>query len=99
MLLKYVELNGNKSSPIPWSIREELFYQGINVGMKRETTLMIRPSGVFKRRFQELFQPYTSHPSHWTNMVVLVISTLPAGWTEYTKFLDLAVWDTVSSRV
>lgn len=93
MLLKYVELNGNKSSAVPWSVRQQLLYQSFDVNLNRESVVLLRASTSVKKRVQELFHENSGHPPHWTNLVVSAVSTLTDGWTEYAKFLDLAVWD------
>lgn len=96
MLLKYVELNGNRSSSIPWSIRQQLLYQNFDANLNRESVVLFRASTAIKKRIQELFHGSSGYQPHWTNFVVLAVSTLTDGWGEYAKFLDLAVWDIVS---
>lgn len=93
MLPKYVELNGNKSSAVPWSIRQQLLYQNFDANLNRESVVLLRASAVVKKRIQELFHGSSGYPPHWTNFAVLAVSTLIDGWAEYAKFLDLAVWD------
>ncbi|KAF2184947.1 hypothetical protein K469DRAFT_167501 [Zopfia rhizophila CBS 207.26] len=92
MLLKYVELNGNKSDPVPYSIRQQLFYQNFCWEKKMESAVLFRASTVLKRRIQEEFHGQGGYASHWTNLPVLLIGSIPSGWAEYVKFLDEGVW-------
>lgn len=95
MMLKYVELNGNTSDRIPWSVRQQLFYQHFDHILNRESVIILRPSSTLRKRIQDVFHGSTGHVFHWSNLVVVVISTLAAGWAEYAKFLDLGVWNIV----
>lgn len=97
MLLKYVELNGNMSDPIPWSIRQMLFYQKFDQSLNRESVVLFRASSTLKRRIQEEFYGNGGHVHHWTNLPLLLVSSLLSNWAEYAKFLDLAVWKIVCS--
>ncbi|OCK81271.1 hypothetical protein K432DRAFT_381468 [Lepidopterella palustris CBS 459.81] len=95
MLFKYVTKNGNKSDPVPWSIRQMLLYQSFDGERQRDAVLLARASETLKRRIQEEFleNPDASEClRHWANMPMLAVSSLSADWEEYTKYLDLAVW-------
>lgn len=95
LLLKYVEPNGNKSSPIPWSIRQQLLYQNFDESLSRESIMLLRASTVVRRRIQDTFYRNAGYPPHWTNVVLLAVATLVDGWPEYLRFLDLTVWNMV----
>ena len=95
MILKYVELNGNPSDPIPWSVRQMAIYQHHDRSNNRESVLLIRASDSLRRRIQEELQESSQQPkpwSHWTNLPLLTISSLTENWTEYFRFLDKKVW-------
>ncbi len=96
MVLKYIELNGNKSDTIPWSIRQQLFHQMSEPTCNRNSILLIRASLALKRRIQEVFRGSLPRSAHWTDVVILAVSTLTNGWSEYAGFLDLAAWNVVS---
>ena len=98
LILKYVELNGNKSDPVPWSVRQMVLYQKLDKSCQQEAVLLVRASEDMKRRVLEELQENPNAVqcwSHWTNVLLLAISTLSRNWSEYIKFLDLAVWKIV----
>lgn len=92
MLLKYVEPNGNKSDPIPYSVRQQLLYQGLDTARNLETIVLFRSSTTLQRRITEEFHGYWGNAAHWTNLPLLAVSTLTSHWAEYCRFLDEGVW-------
>ncbi len=94
LLLKYVELNGNKSDPVPWSVRQTVLYQRTDNAAQHGTALLVRASDDVKRRLEEELQD-KSEPrgcwTHWTTLPELVITTLPGNWAAYIKFLNREV--------
>ncbi|KAF2792422.1 hypothetical protein K505DRAFT_350626 [Melanomma pulvis-pyrius CBS 109.77] len=92
ILLKYVEPNGNKSDPIPYSVRQELLYQNLDAERKLEAVVLFRASTTLKRRITDEFHGRSDYPGHWTNVPVLAVSTLSSHWAEYCKFLDEGIW-------
>ena len=98
MVFKYVELNRNKSSTSPWSIRQQLLYQNFDTKHNRQSIILLRASEVLKKRIQEVFLQNQGYSPHWTNFIVLTVSTLPTGWAEYAEFLDSATSNVVSQK-
>jgi hypothetical protein len=92
VLFNYAEPNGNDSDPIPWSIRQQFLYQSFNSEYLRERCITIRPSGAFRGRIVEEFVQRGGVPCHWTNLLLLLVGSLPAHWSAYIRFLDKKIW-------
>ena len=101
MLLKYVEKSGRPSDRVAWTIRQTLVYQRLE--SHHQSHVLLRASSTLQRRIQkEILEKSdsteTKYGNHWTNFSSLLVSTLPFGWAEYIKWLDLQVWDLVSGK-
>ncbi|KAL1599635.1 hypothetical protein SLS60_007438 [Paraconiothyrium brasiliense] len=92
VLLKYVEPNGNKSDPIPWSIRQQLFYQSFDASCMMENCVTIRPSQSFRRKIIDQFMETSGVSCHWTNLPMVLVGSLNAHWSAYARFLEEEIW-------
>ena len=101
-MLKYVELNGNKSDPVPWSVRQMLVYQKMNDAFRCEIVILVRASENLRRLMNQMVSHYSKGIefwAHWTRFPTLAVSSLSTQWAEYIEFLELGVWKIVRCQI
>ncbi len=98
-ILKYVEMDAGSSSLVPWSIRQMVIYQKLDMNTQETTCIIIQPSADVRRRKDEVAESTKSCQDlseHWTSLHSLLLGTLNRNWASYLKCLDIEVEKLVS---
>ncbi|KAE8449686.1 hypothetical protein EG329_007461 [Mollisiaceae sp. DMI_Dod_QoI] len=93
-ILKYVEMDAGSSSLVPWSIRQMVIYQKLDMNTQETTCIIIQPSADVRRRKDEVAESTKSCQDlseHWTSLHSLLLGTLNRNWASYLKCLDIEV--------